>query len=52
MNQSTKMIHYKLANTIIDIVDQKHAIINMVVKYYSLFEQFFSNRGLLFISKF
>lgn len=47
----TKIVHYKLIKTTIDIISLVEVIINVVVKYCSLLELIICNQSLLFTLK-
>lgn len=48
----TKMVHYKLVKTTIDVANFIEIIIDIVLRYHGLSEFIMSNQGLVFISKF
>lgn len=43
VNRLTKIVHYKLVKTTIDIACQKNVIIDVIIRHYSLFKSIFSN---------
>lgn len=52
VDKFTKMIHYELVKTTIDIVGLVKIIINMIVRHHNLFKSIVKNQGSLIICKF
>ena len=52
INQSTKMVHYKLVKVTIDTPGLAEVILDVVVWHHSLPDLIVINRGSLFTSKF
>ena len=52
IDQLTKMIHYKVVKSTIDVSTLTEVIINIVIRYYGLLEFIISDLNSVFISKF
>lgn len=52
VNKLIKIVHYKLVQTIIDVIEHVKVIIYTIVRHYDFLVSIINNRHLLFMLKF